>query len=78
MGQKRPVSIEGRPFLGLQHNSRKSGQILPFRVPKGQMGQKRSVQLTTAFLQFGAPTGGDGPETAVQVEIALHCRPGRC
>ena len=78
MGQKRPVSIEKRPFLGLQHNSRKSGQILPFWAPKGQMGQKRSVQLTTAFLQFGASTGGDGPETAVQVEIALHCRPGRC
>ena len=39
------MSIEKRPFLGLQHNSRNSGQILPFRAPKGQMGQKRLISI---------------------------------
>ena len=48
MGQKRPVSNEKRPFLGLPHKSRNSGRISPFRAPKGQMGQKRPVSRSCA------------------------------
>ena len=70
------MSIEKRPFLGLQH-SRNSGQILPFRAPIRQMGQKRPVSIekrpffglqhnsrkSGQILPFRAPKKGREPET---------------
>ena len=77
MGQKRPVSIEKRPFLGLQHNSRNSKQIClglqhnsrNSGTQKGRWARNGPFPFNNGlFLVYRAPKAQMGQKRPVSIQ----------